>query len=154
MDDGELLAAFEDCTLPFDQWTHRAHVRIAYSYLSKHPFETAAEKIAAGIRKYNAAHKVPEGQDRGYSETTTRAFVHLVAATVAAYGQTHRVYDSEGFCDIHPQLMSKHAFRFFYSPQRRMDPRAKATFVEPDLTGLPRIVESYAVPFGGTPKLF
>lgn len=28
MNDDEFLATFEDCTLPFEQWTHRAHVRI------------------------------------------------------------------------------------------------------------------------------
>jgi hypothetical protein len=141
MNDSELLAAFEDCTLPFEQWTHRAHVRIAYLFVSNHSFEVALKLVGAGIRKYNAAHKVPEGPDRGYNETTTHAFLHLVAATAAAYGQTHRVSDSEGFCDMHPQLMNKHALRLFYSPQRRMDPRAKATFVEPDLTALPRIVQ-------------
>jgi hypothetical protein len=35
--------------------------------------------------------------------------------------------------------MTRHALRFFYSPERRMDPRAKGTFVEPDLTPLPAI---------------
>jgi hypothetical protein len=31
MTDDEFLAAFEDCTLPFEQWHHRAHVRIAFA---------------------------------------------------------------------------------------------------------------------------
>ena len=30
MDDTELLRHFETLTLPFDQWTHRAHVRVAF----------------------------------------------------------------------------------------------------------------------------
>jgi hypothetical protein len=36
--------------------------------------------------------------------------------------------------------MTRHVLRLFYSPQRRMDPRAKTEFVEPDLVPLPRIV--------------
>ncbi len=34
MTDDEFLAAFEDCTLPFEQWHHRAHVRVAFLYAS------------------------------------------------------------------------------------------------------------------------
>lgn len=30
MTDEELLAAFENCSLPHSEWTHRAHVRVAY----------------------------------------------------------------------------------------------------------------------------
>jgi hypothetical protein len=40
---------------------------------------------------------------------------------------------------MHPQLMTKHALRLFYSPQRRMHPDAKGRFIEPDLTPLPRL---------------
>jgi len=125
--------------LPFDQWTHRAHIRIAYIYLCLHPFDEALSRIRAGIKSYNAANHVPETPTIGYNETTTHAFVHLVAATKAAYGGSHPVADSEGFCDMHPQLNSKHALRFFYSPVRRMLPSAKSQFVEPDLAPLPKI---------------
>jgi hypothetical protein len=38
---------------------------------------------------------------------------------------------------MHPQLMSKHVLRLFYSPAGRMHPEAKATFIEPDLAPLP-----------------
>jgi hypothetical protein len=142
MDDADFLRAFEDCTLPFEQWTHRAHLKIAYLYLSQHSFEEALKRIGAGIQKYNAANKVPEGPTSGYNQTTTHAFLHLVAATMAAYKETHRVSSAEAFCDMHPQLMSKHVLRLFYSPRRRMDPSAKQAFVEPDLTALPKILES------------
>jgi hypothetical protein len=148
VNDSELLAAFEDCSLPFHQWTHRAHVRIAYIHVTQYSFADALARIAAGIRKYNAAHKVPEGPDRGYNETTTHAFAHLVAATASVYAHTHRVSNSEEFCNMHPQLMSKHVLRLFYSPQRRMDPLAKTTFVEPDLTVLPQ----FPRPSKGNPK--
>ena len=36
--------------------------------------------------------------------------------------------------------MTRHALRLFYSPQRRMDPRAKSHFVEPDLAPLPIVL--------------
>jgi hypothetical protein len=139
MDDAELLRAFENRTLPFDQWTHRAHVKVSYLYLNAHPFEDALARIRAGIQAYNAHNNVPESATSGYNETTTVAFAHLIAATMRAYRETHPVKSADEFCDMHPQLMTKHALRFFYSPQQRMHPLAKRQFIQPDLAPLPKI---------------
>jgi hypothetical protein len=138
-DDPQFLTSFEDLSLPFERWTHRAHVKVGYLCLRAHPFEEAMGRMRKGIKAYNAANKVPEGPSSGYNETTTHAFLHLIAATMAAYGETMPTATAEAFCDMHPQLMTRNALRLFYSPQRRMDPRAKTEFVEPDLTPLPRI---------------
>jgi hypothetical protein len=140
MDDEELLRRFEDRTLPFDQWTHRSHVKVACLYLRRLPFPAALDRIRDGIKAYNAAHHVPEGPTSGYNETTTCAFMQLVAATLRAYEEAFPTTTADAFCDTHPQLMTRHVLRLFYSPQRRMDPRAKTEFVEPDLVPLPRIV--------------
>jgi len=137
MDDIELQRKFEDLSLPFDQWTHRAHVRIAFCYLCQHPFDNALDRIRKGIKAYNAVNKVPESPTSGYNETTTVAFLRLVDATMRAYGSAMPTPDSEAFCETHPQLLQKQVLRLFYSPQRRMHPEAKARFIEPDLTTFP-----------------
>ena len=144
MDDAELVRQFEACTLPFDQWTHRAHIRVAYTYLQRYPFKEALARIAPNIKRYNAANNVPESPTSGYNQTTTHALLHLIAATMSAYAKTHPVKNGDEFCDMHPQLMTKHALRFFYSPARRMEPEAKTQFVEPDLAPLPRILGEQA----------
>ena len=138
MNDAEFLSRFEDGSLPFDQWNHRAHVKVAFLYLSAHPFPQALDKMRRGIKAYNAVHKVPEGPTSGYNETTTVAFLHLVAAVMSAYSELFATPDADSFCDTHPQLLSKHILRLFYSPQRRSHPDAKTRFIEPDLTPLPR----------------
>jgi hypothetical protein len=140
--DRDLIRQFESCSLPFEQWTHRAHVRVAYLYLCDHPFQAALDLMRSGVQRYNATNNVPEGPTSGYNETTTHAFLHLIAAVKAAYGETHPVTSSDQFCDAHPQLMTRHALRLFYSPQRRMDPMAKTQFVEPDLAPLPQILDA------------
>jgi hypothetical protein len=136
-DDATLLARFEDLTLPFAQWTHRAHVKVAFLYLRAHAFDAALDRMRTGIRRYNAHHRVPDGPTEGYNETTTVAFARLIHATMRAYGETFPTATADAFCDAHPQLMTRHALRFFYSPQRRMHPDAKHRFVEPDLAPLP-----------------
>jgi hypothetical protein len=139
-DDDQFLEAFESQSLPFDQWTHRAHVKVAFTYLRRHSFDRALEKMRAGVQAYNAHHHVPESPTSGYNETTTRAFLHLIAAMLDSYGQTHPTPDADTFCDTHPQLMTRHALRLFYSPQQRMHPLAKTQFIPPDLAPLPLII--------------
>jgi hypothetical protein len=137
VDDDEFLRQFQDCSLPFDCWTHRAHVKVAFLYLRDHQFDEALAKMRAGIKSYNAAHDVPETETRGYNETITCAMMQLVAATIAAYRDTFPTPTADAFCDTHSQLLNKHVLRLFYSPGRRMHPEAKSRFIEPDLTRLP-----------------
>src|SRR5882757_4417970 len=111
MDDAELLRQFEDLSLPFEQWTHRAHVRVAFCYLKHHPFPEALNRVRSGIKAYNAANKVPESATSGYNETTTVAFLHLVHATMRAYGPAMPTETSNEFCQTHPQLLNKQVLR-------------------------------------------
>jgi len=138
MTDAELLEQFEQLTLPFEHWTHQAHVRVAFIYLQRFDFEQALDRLRAGIKAFNAHNNVPESATSGYNETTTHAFANLIAATMHAYGEQVPVADSLAFCEAHPQLMTRHVLRLFYSPQCRMNPMAKATFIPPDLAPLPR----------------
>ncbi|MGV3720388.1 MAG: hypothetical protein ACO1SX_05700 [Actinomycetota bacterium] len=135
MTDQELLRAFESCTLPFAEWNHRAHVRVAYLYLRAHDLDEATRRMRAGILRFNAANHVPESPDRGYHETVTRAWLHLVWLTLSERGPEET---SEQFLDRESQLCARRALLFFYSRDRIMSPEARAGFVEPDLSPLPQ----------------
>jgi hypothetical protein len=140
MTDAELLTALEQCTLPLESLSHRSHVKVAFLYLRDHPFHDAVNRMRQGIKALNIANNVPDGPTQGYNETTTVAFLHLIAATMAAYNPQMPAPNADAFCDTHPQLMSRHALRLFYSPARRLHPDAKTRFIEPDLAPLPMIV--------------
>lgn len=140
MDDREFLAQFLNTALPFSQWTHRAHIKVAYLIVRDYPFPEALERTRLAIKAYNAAHNVPETPSTGYNETTTVAFLTIIASTMAAYGDLFPVQSADEFCDLHTHLLNKHLLRLFYSPERRGHPDAKHFFVEPDLTPLPRIL--------------
>jgi hypothetical protein len=135
MNDEAFLQAFETRTFPFDQWHHDAHIKVAYLYLRRHPLKEAIEKMRAGIKAYNAAHKVPEGPDRGYHDTVTVAWLRLVHLTLCEYGPAE---SAACFYEQHPELSQKKVLRLFYSRGLIMSPQAKAAFVEPDLAPLPR----------------
>ncbi|MBC8405960.1 MAG: hypothetical protein H8E15_12080 [Planctomycetes bacterium] len=137
LNDEQLIQKFESCELPFEQWDHRTHVKVAFLYLRAHDFETALQKMRTGVQAYNAANRVPEGPLQGYNETTTHAFLRLINAVIIHYKDAFPTPSADEFCDTHPQLMSKHVLRFFYSAGHRLHPDAKTQFVEPDLTPLP-----------------
>jgi hypothetical protein len=135
MTDAEFLLAFENCTLPFAEWKHRAHLKVAYLYLRQFPYDQALERIRAGIKRYNAATNTPEALDRGYHETLTQAWARLVHFTLSQQGAAAGADD---FLEQNPHIAQKTAMRFFYSKETLMSWRAKAEFVEPDLAPFPR----------------
>jgi hypothetical protein len=81
MTDDDFLAAFEARTIPKAEWTHAAHVRMAWLFLKRLPFAAALDRIREGIRRYNAA----VGSD-GYHETIMVAFTLLIRARVTNAG--------------------------------------------------------------------
>jgi len=132
MNDDEFLKAFEDCTYPRDDWKHKAHVRMAWLYLSRHAFEVGLLKIREGIKRYNAC-----SDNHGYKETETQFFVRMIHFKMIR----SKVYEFEAFClqngDLfasHPPLRAK-----YYSDQVWRSEAAIHEFVEPDLFPLPDI---------------
>ena len=90
MTDEIFLAAFENTSLPRHEWTHAAHVRMGFLYLSRLPYAEAEASIVAGIRRFNAA----KGNPTGYHQTITIAFARLIAArTVVEANHVYLILD-------------------------------------------------------------
>ena len=134
IDAEELLAGFEDTSWPLERWTHRAHLTVAWTYLVAHGLEGATEKMRAGIQRYNAAHDLPEARDRGYHETLTLAWLHVLDGVMQAHGQGD---SSEAFLEAQPYLLQRFLLRLYYSRPRIMSWEAKRAFVTPDLASFP-----------------
>jgi hypothetical protein len=130
MNDQAFLEGFEKCSIPREQWSHEAHVRMAWLYLTRHPLEHALEKICSGIRRYN---KAVTGSTEGYHHTVTVAFSRLVAA---------RLVPGQAYADFkagNPELYASHppALARFYTDEQLHCDKAKAQWQEPDLQPLP-----------------
>src|SRR5215469_8118450 len=134
-DDETFLAQFESAALPLAEWHHQQHIKVAYLYLRRYPLETAIARMSAGVKKLNAAHKVPEGLDRGYHETMTHAWMRLVHFSLCEYGPAE---SADAFYEANPQLSQKKTLRFFYSRESFTAPQAKAEFQVPDIIPLPK----------------
>jgi hypothetical protein len=148
MGDDEFLRAFEACTFTRPEWTHEAHVRMAWLYLSRFPFVEALDRIRCGIRKLNAkigqpdiTHRAParpfyrgsNGDPNGYHETITIAFARIIAG---------RLMPAESYAEFrkrNPDLLDRKlpALMRHYSPALLRSPEARRAFVEPDIESLP-----------------
>ena len=139
MNDEEFFRLFEAQGLTQAQWDHRAHLKVAYLHLMRYPFSEAASRIRSGIKRLNAAHGVVDTPTRGYHETMTVAWLHLVHATLCQFGSAD---SADAFLDAQSQLGSKRTLLLFYSRDLIMSAEAKISFVSPDLAALPRPISS------------
>jgi len=78
-DDESFLLAFESCALPPETFDHRAHIRVAFLYLSRLPFLEACIAMRNSLQRY-AAHI---GRAGLYHETITVAYVSILSQRMA-----------------------------------------------------------------------
>ncbi|MBI3881714.1 MAG: hypothetical protein HY301_16820 [Verrucomicrobia bacterium] len=140
MNDETFLRRFESCELSTEEWHHREHLRVAYLYLLRWPHAEALDRMRSGLKALNTAQKVPEALDRGYHETLTQGWMRLVYCALCEFGPAE---SSDAFLDQQSHLLARLALRFFYSRDRIMSAEAKARFVEPDLTPLPKSARTF-----------
>ena len=129
-DDRRFLERFERCTLPESEWTHLAHIRVAWTCLRLSDPADAIPRIRRGILAYNTAVL---GRPEMYHDTVTVAFSMLVA---------NRMQDGEPWADFETRiddLLDKNSpiLLRYYSSNRLFSPEARERFVAPDLEPLP-----------------
>jgi hypothetical protein len=149
MSDDEFLCAFERCSLNRKDWTHEAHVRMAWLYVTRTPSDGEVfDRVRNGIKKLNSAFvrrqqvlcvarppkpKDPRGLD-GYHETITVAFATMIASRIEP-GENFAAFRDRNpdLFDRKPSALLKH-----YSPERLFSAPAKTEFLDPDLEPLPK----------------
>lgn len=130
----KLVESFEACTLPRVQWTHGAHLTVAFWYLVCYPLPEAATKIRAGIQSYNESQGIKQTKDGGYHETITLFWIRLVRhyLTTATLEGHLVVLLNEMLCRYGRQLPFE-----YYTRDRLLSWEARQNWLEPDLKALP-----------------
>ena len=145
--DEAFIKSFEERSLAFSEWTHRAHLRMAWIYLSAKG-DNSIEKIKHGIKTYNEANK--HLIKYGYNETITMFFCHLVELALAhsecsaAAGNpeagTAPDTDFLHFLVKYPMLDRFDTIFQFYSKDRLYGEEATSQAVAPDLLPFPQSI--------------
>ncbi|XP_060553983.1 uncharacterized protein LOC132715028 isoform X1 [Ruditapes philippinarum] len=126
------IQSFEDATLPFENWTHEAHLRMAWNYISSYGRDTAIPMIRDGIKHYNEIHK--DQIKTGYHETITMFYSFVIADAI---NHTKNASTFESFLKLNGHLLDRSLMYKYYSKERFGDPNAKQNFVLPDKRLLP-----------------
>lgn len=130
-DDLRFREAFESGSLATADFGHRAHVRLAYSYLAGSDEDTALQRMRAAILGFLHHHAIPATK---YHETLTRAWLQAVRHFMDRAGDATSADD---FIDRSPVLLDSKIMLTHYSAEVLFSAAARAAFVEPDLDPIP-----------------
>ncbi len=130
--DREFRAAFEAGAFAPADFSHRAHVRLAYVYLVDSDVDLALDRMRAALVCFLSHHGIPATK---YHETLTRAWV------LAVHHFMHRApvaASADEFIDRNPLLLDTRIMLTHYSASLLFSDVARTAFVEPDLDPIPR----------------
>jgi hypothetical protein len=74
----DFISRFVAGTLTKEEWTHTAHLRMAYWYVWNYSPLEAGQRIRAGIRHLNECLGGQNTEDSGYHETLTEFWIREV----------------------------------------------------------------------------
>ena len=130
MDDQAFLKAFEDGTLAPNQFTHEAHIRMAWLYLRAYDWDEGITHIQDGIQQF--AKRV--GASTKYHKTITVFWARIVLHMIHDQPTIERFED---FMVHFPQVLDSRLINRHYSAGLLVTPEARQAWVEPDLRALP-----------------
>jgi hypothetical protein len=129
-----LAAGFVACTLPKEEWTHEAHLRVGLWHVLRHNPGEALALLRERIRRYNESVGGVNSASSGYHETITRFYVGVIAAFVAGCDRARPI---DALAD---DLIADRGDRDlplrYWSRERLMSAEARAAWVGPDLRPL------------------
>jgi hypothetical protein len=125
MNDREFADAFERCEISGDDFHHRDHVRLAWTYLRDLPLLDALTRFTTSLKRF-AAHNGATGL---YHETITWAYLLLIHERM----ERNPAGDFDSFAKANPDLFAwKPSILNQYYDQETLDsPLARRTFLMP-----------------------
>ena len=122
--ESELRARFEDLTLPGDAFTHREHVRLAWTYLCAYPLLDVLRIFPENLKRFATSLGAPGL----YHETITWAYLMLIAERIELSGER----DSwERFIARNEDLLAKEFLTRYFDAEVLASDEARRRFVFP-----------------------
>lgn len=129
--DRRFLERFESGSLPPAEFSHRAHVRVAYAYLVDRDTTSAIAAMRDSLQEYLRHHGIDLSK---YHETMTTAWILAVRHFMQ---KTPNAGSADEFIDLNPLLLDGRIMLTHYSAELLSSSDARAQFVPPDLEHIP-----------------
>jgi hypothetical protein len=133
--DADFRAAFETHLVSPSQFTHEAHVRLAYVYLVEGDVEAAVDRMRQALLNFLEHNNIPRSK---YHETLTRAWVLAVRHFMNRSGPRDSAAE---FVGANPELLDSKIMLSHYSAGVLFSAEARASFVEPDIDPIPFVCQ-------------
>ncbi len=131
-EDRSFRSDFEGGRVTPAEFDHRAHVRLAYVYLTEGDDDGAAGAMRDALLRFLERNRIDAAK---YHETLTRSWIlavrHFMERTPAAPS-------ADAFIAANPVLLDSRIMLTHYSASLLFSPEARTRFVEPDLEAIPR----------------
>jgi len=131
--DKDFTNQVESCGFPVAEFSHRAHLRLAYVYLVENDIETSVELIRNALTRL-LIHAGIEPSAK-YHQTLTEAWVLAVHHFM---NHTDRSTSADDFIDQHPEMLDSKIMMTHYSEEVLFSDEARQKFVQPDRDPIPR----------------
>lgn len=127
LSDTEFAKQFADCALDPVLFTHEGHLRLAWIHIRRDGVDRAIRNIRRQIQKYDSV----QGDGTKYHETITVASLYVINH----FMQKSSVTTFAGFIQEFPRLRThfKDILAQHYTIDVCADPRAKSSYLKPDL---------------------
>lgn len=125
----DFLRAFEDGSLPVDEFDHEAHVHAAWCCLDRYGRQEGTRRFRTALMRLVRLH----GAEDKYHETMTTAFLELIEH------RRRKDADWPSFRRQNRELLDRglDVLLSFYSRERLFSDQARQTFIGPDRGDLP-----------------
>lgn len=128
MEDEELLAKFEDASLPLECFHHEEHVRVAFLYLRKYSVLEVLARFPAALRRYAAAH----GKNALYHETISWAYIFIIRERMSGGEAARQSWEQFRECNRDLLDGGKSLLAKYYRDETIASMAARERFVMPD----------------------
>lgn len=122
---------FETGIIQPADFSHRAHIRLAYIYLCEYDPETTHKKIRTDIQNFLGHHRMNASH---YHETLTRSWILAVSYFMSTSSSTTSAAD---FITNNPILLDKEIMLTHYSKEILFSEKARTVFIKPNLKDIP-----------------
>ena len=139
----QVVNQFLCCSLPKQQWTHEAHLRVGLWHLLHYSPSESIAKLRQGIKRYNLTCEIENTDSQGYHETITQFYVLLIARFIETNIQlVNAIVITPSNEIVNVDLLANELIKSYgdrslifkyYSRDRLMSKTARIEWVEPDL---------------------
>jgi hypothetical protein len=130
--DIEFKNQMEACDFSPTEFNHRAHLRLAYNYLTENSADRSSELMRDTLNRFLVHNGVDPSK---FHETLTRAWILAVHHFMNRTGNSG---SADEFIDNNPEMLDTRIMMTHYSAEVLFSDEARTAFVQPDLDPIPR----------------